>query len=78
MATFPNVVVKVFFCENNLANHPKRPRKPYGPFPLLAFRTLFRNRTGYRVDVGSEDLPSVGCTSQDIQPLSWLDIGLVP
>lgn len=40
-------------------------------------RNPSQNRTGYRVGEGSVNLPSVGRKSQEIQPLSWLDIGLV-
>jgi len=69
--------VKVFLYDNPSVHFPIRPQKTSGPIPGQVGQSPSQNRTGCRVGVGSVNLPSVGCKSQDIQPLSWLDIGLV-
>lgn len=69
--------MKVFFYDNPTAPYRVRPQMTCGPALGQVARNPSQNRTGCRVGVGSVNLPSVGCKSQEIQPLSWLDIGLV-
>ena len=69
--------MKVFFYDNPLGHFPVRPQMTSGPALGPVAQSPSQNRKGCRVDVSSVNLPSVGCRSQEIQPLSWLDIGLV-
>ena len=77
MATFPNVEVKVFFCDNLSVLPLVRPQETSSLTHEPAVQSPFQNRKGCHVGAGSVNLPSVGRRSQDIQPWSWLDIGLV-
>lgn len=69
--------MKVFFYDNPSAPFPVRLQKTSGPTLGPVAQSPSQNRTDCRGGVGSVNLPSVGCTSLEIQPLSWLDIGLV-